>query len=94
MLDISRLPFCQPSDGTRSYKFSIGMLLENIHNIQIEILGVHFCANMKLNRQSAIIANYLKIIDFFLIRMISMYQNYECFKFHDVTLTLILHFFS
>ena len=50
-----------------------------------EIPGLHFCANMKLRTQPAILVNHW----LFLIGMSSMYENYHCFKFDDVTLTCI-----
>ena len=52
-----------------------------------EILGLHFCAKMKLRTQSATLGKLSKNHLLLLIEMSSMYETWDCFKFHDPTLT-------
>ena len=50
------------------------------------ILGLCFCDNAKLRKQPATVANCLKIIDFPDCND-PMYENCDCIKFCNVTLT-------
>ena len=64
--------------------FSLLLKLKSKFDQNSEIPGRHFCASMRLCTQPATLGGYLR---FFQTEMFSMYENCDCFKFPNVTLT-------